>query len=128
MIELKFTGPTLESVLAQVRAYLEGSTAPKEASAPEVPQPAKEAPASVAPKPAAPEPVEAEPAPAAPAPAEGALTYVNVRDAVLRLSMALGRPGVEKLLATFGADKNAQEIDPSRYPEVLSTIEDMMKA
>ena len=74
--------------------------------------------ASVAPKPVAvvPEPVVVAPEPVA----DEAITYEQVRTAILQVSVGVGREAVGTILQHFGATRNAQEIDPSRYPEVLA--------
>lgn len=81
--------------------------------------------ASVAPKPVAvvPEPVAVVPEPVVVAPepvADEAITYEQVRTAILQVSVGVGREAVGTILQHFGATRNAQEIDPSRYPEVLA--------
>ena len=79
--------------------------------------------ASVAPKPVAvvPEPVVVAPEPVAEEPvADEAITYEQVRTAILQVSVGVGREAVGTILQHFGATRNAQEIDPSRYAEVLA--------
>jgi hypothetical protein len=56
-----------------------------------------------------------------------AIPYATVRDAVLKLALAKGKPRVLELLAQFGAEKKADEIDPSRFGEVLDTINKLLE-
>jgi hypothetical protein len=49
------------------------------------------------------------------------VTYEQVRTAILQVSVKHGRDAVSNILAAFGATKNAKEIDPSLYAEVLAT-------
>lgn len=60
--------------------------------------------------------------------ADAPIPYETVRDAVLRLALAKGKPRVMELLNEFGAQKKADEIDPARYAEVLETINKIMEA
>jgi hypothetical protein len=84
---------------------------------------AARAPVAVAPEPVvvAPEPVVVVPEPVAEEPvAAETLTYEQVRTAILQVSVGVGREAVGTILRHFGATQNAQEIDPSRYAEVLA--------
>ena len=78
---------------------------------------------AVVPEPVAvvPEPVVVAPEPVAEEPvADEEITYEQVRTAILQVSVGVGREAVGTILQHFGATRNAQEIDPSRYPEVLA--------
>jgi hypothetical protein len=112
---------TLEASSAQLT--LEANSAPAPVVVVPVPEPVAVVPEPVA---AAPEPVAAAPEPVAEEPvaeepvADEAITYEQVRTAILQVSVGVGREAVGTILQHFGATRNAQEIDPSRYPEVLA--------
>jgi hypothetical protein len=67
-----------------------------------------------------PEPVAVAPEPVAEEPVAEEITYEQVRTAILQVSVGVGREAVGTILQHFGATRNAQEIDPSRYAEVLA--------
>lgn len=49
----------------------------------------------------------------------------DIKPAVLKVSAKHGRPGVEKLLAKFGAG-NAREVPEDRWPEFMAEIEALL--
>ena len=116
MYEIKIAAASVSELRGRLLALvaqmtLEASVAPK--------------PVAVVPKPVAvvPEPVAVVPEPVVVAPepvADEAITYEQVRTAILQVSVGVGREAVGTILQHFGATRNAQEIDPSRYPEVLA--------
>ena len=116
MYEIKIAAASVSELRGRLLALvaqmtLEASVAPK--------------PVAVVPKPVAvvPEPVAVVPEPVAVVPepvADEAITYEQVRTAILQVSVGVGREAVGTILQHFGATRNAQEIDPSRYPEVLA--------
>ena len=121
MYEIKIAAASVSELRGRLLALvaqmtLEASVAPKPvAVAPE--------PVAVVPEPVAvvPEPVVVAPEPVAEEPvADEAITYEQVRTAILQVSVGVGREAVGTILQHFGATRNAQEIDPSRYPEVLA--------
>lgn len=121
MYEIKITAASVSELRGRLLALvaqmtLEASVAPKAvAVAPK--------PVAVVPEPVAvvPEPVVVVPEPVAEEPvADEAITYEQVRTAILQVSVGVGREAVGTILQHFGATRNAQEIDPSRYPEVLA--------
>ena len=58
-----------------------------------------------------------------------ALSYDDdVKPAILRLSMSKGREAVFRVLNSFGAEKSAQEIDPSKWAAVIQAVEDELEA
>jgi hypothetical protein len=56
-----------------------------------------------------------------------AISYADVKNAVLQLSVARGRETVFALLNKYGANKSAQEIDPAHYADVMETIAALME-
>lgn len=52
----------------------------------------------------------------------------DVKPAVLRLAMTKTRDAVFKVLAEFGAEKSAQEVDPADYGKLLERIDAEMEA
>lgn len=54
------------------------------------------------------------------------VTYEQVRTAILQVSVKHGRDAVSNILAAFGATKNAKEIDPSLYAEVLDMAKQVL--
>ena len=89
---------------------------------PEQPAEAPVAEEPVSEEPAVEEPTSEEPA-EEPAPT---ITYEQIRSAILKVSLAVGRDGVTSIFKRFGATRNAQEIDPKHYPEVLAAAQDML--
>ncbi len=71
------------------------------------------------------EPVVEEPEPEKPVVGEP-VTYEQVRTAILQVSVKHGRDAVSNILAAFGATKNAKEIDPSLYAEVLDMAKQVL--
>ena len=121
MYEIKITATSVSELRGRLLALvaqmtLEASVAPKPVAV--VPKPVVVAPEPVA---VVPEPVVVAPEPVAEEPvADEAITYEQVRTAILQVSVGVGREAVGTILQHFGATRNAQEIDPSRYPEVLA--------
>jgi hypothetical protein len=119
MYEIKIAAASVSELRGRLLALvaqmtLEASVAPKPVAV--VPEPVVVVPEPVAvvPEPVAEEPVAEEPV------ADEAITYEQVRTAILQVSVGVGREAVGTILQHFGATRNAQEIDPSRYPEVLA--------
>ena len=121
MYEIKIAAASVSELRGRLLALvaqmtLEASVAPKPVAV--VPKPVVVAPEPVA---VVPEPVVVAPEPVAEEPvADEAITYEQVRTAILQVSVGVGREAVGTILQHFGATRNAQEIDPSRYPEVLA--------
>ena len=121
MYEIKMTATSVSELRGRLLALvaqmtLEASVAPKPVAV--VPKPVVVVPEPVA---VVPEPVVVAPEPVAEEPvADEAITYEQVRTAILQVSVGVGREAVGTILQHFGATRNAQEIDPSRYPEVLA--------
>ena len=121
MYEIKITATSVSELRGRLLALvaqmtLEASVAPKPVAV--VPKPVAVVPEPVA---VVPEPVVVAPEPVAEEPvADEAITYEQVRTAILQVSVGVGREAVGTILQHFGATRNAQEIDPSRYPEVLA--------
>ena len=121
MYEIKITAASVSELRGRLLALvaqmtLEASVAPKPVAV--VPKPVAVVPEPVA---VVPEPVVVAPEPVAEEPvADEAITYEQVRTAILQVSVGVGREAVGTILQHFGATRNAQEIDPSRYPEVLA--------
>ena len=121
MYEIKITAASVSELRGRLLALvaqmtLEASVAPKPVAV--VPKPVVVVPEPVA---VVPEPVVVAPEPVAEEPvADEAITYEQVRTAILQVSVGVGREAVGTILQHFGATRNAQEIDPSRYPEVLA--------
>ena len=133
MYELKITAESI----GELRGRIVALAAELSPSKPAPPRPVAVAPAPVAVAPVAvapvavapelvavaPEPVAVVPEPVAAAPEpHGAdpIPYIDVRTAILQVSVTMGREAVGTILQHFGATRNAQEIDPSRYSEVLA--------
>ena len=123
MYEIKIAAASVSELRGRLLALvaqmtLEASVVPKPVAV--VPKPVVVAPEPVA---VVPEPVVVAPEPVVVAPepvADEAITYEQVRTAILQVSVGVGREAVGTILQHFGATRNAQEIDPSRYPEVLA--------
>ena len=121
MYEIKIAAASVSELRGRLLALvaqmtLEASVAPKPVAV--VPKPVVVVPEPVA---VVPEPVVVAPEPVAEEPvADEAITYEQVRTAILQVSVGVGREAVGTILQHFGATRNAQEIDPSRYPEVLA--------
>ena len=121
MYEIKITATSVSELRGRLLALvaqmtLEASVAPKPVAV--VPEPVAVVPEPVA---VVPEPVVVAPEPVAEEPvADEAITYEQVRTAILQVSVGVGREAVGTILQHFGATRNAQEIDPSRYAEVLA--------
>ena len=121
MYEIKITATSVSELRGRLLALvaqmtLEASVAPKPVAV--VPKPVAVVPEPVA---VVPEPVVVASEPVAEEPvADEAITYEQVRTAILQVSVGVGREAVGTILQHFGATRNAQEIDPSRYPEVLA--------
>jgi hypothetical protein len=116
MYEIKIAAASVSELRGRLLALvaqmtLEASVAPKLVAV--VPKPVAVVPEPVA---VVPEPVVVAPEPVA----DEAITYEQVRTAILQVSVGVGREAVGTILQHFGATRNAQEIDPSRYPEVLA--------
>ena len=114
MYEIKIAAASVSELRGRLLALvaqmtLEASVVPKPVAV--VPEPVAVVPEPVV---VAPEPVAEEPV------ADEAITYEQVRTAILQVSVGVGREAVGTILQHFGATRNAQEIDPSRYPEVLA--------
>lgn len=138
MYEIKITAETVTELKGRILALAaELTSAPVETvvvadgysatvvSAPKAEKPKAEKP-KAEPTPA-PEP-EAEPAQAEAEQADAAApTYEQVRSAILRVATMKNREAVNTILTHFGATKNAQEIDPSRYPEVIEMANKMLE-
>jgi len=124
--EMTGDGVALKSTVLPVTVVADGYSTSEPTPAPE-PKPKPKAAPAPAPEPeqTAPEP-EAEPEQAedkAPEP----ISYERVRNAILRVATTKGRDSVTTILSHFGATKNAQEIDPSRYPEVIAMVDEMLE-
>ena len=121
MYEIKIAAASVSELRGRLLALvaqmtLEASVVPKPVAV--VPEPVAVVPEPVV---VAPEPVVVAPEPVAEEPvADEAITYEQVRTAILQVSVGVGREAVGTILQHFGATRNAQEIDPSRYPEVLA--------
>ena len=121
MYEIKIAAASVSELRGRLLALvaqmtLEASVVPKPVAV--VPEPVAVVPEPVA---VVPEPVVVAPEPVAEEPvADEAITYEQVRTAILQVSVGVGREAVGTILQHFGATRNAQEIDPSRYPEVLA--------
>jgi hypothetical protein len=120
MYEIKITAASVSELRGRLLALvaqmtLEASVVPKPVAV--VPKPVVVAPELVA---VAPEPVTVVPEPVAEEPVAEEITYEQVRTAILQVSVGVGREAVGTILQHFGATRNAQEIDPSRYAEVLA--------
>ena len=118
MYEIKIAAASVSELRGRLLALvaqmtLEASAAPAPVVVVPVPEPVVPVPEPVA---VAPEPVAIVPEPVA----DEAITYEQVRTAILQVSVGVGREAVGTILQHFGATRNAQEIDPSRYPEVLA--------
>jgi hypothetical protein len=114
MYEIKITAESIGELRGRIVA-LAAELSPS--------KPAPPRPVAVAPEPVvvAPEPVVVVPEPVAEEPvAAEEITYEQVRTAILQVSVGVGREAVGTILQHFGATRNAQEIDPSRYAEVLA--------
>ena len=126
MIEVNFTGGSMRALREQMAHFLDALyVPPTEVMTERDPEPAPKA--KPQPKPVA-EVVALEPTVAegvAPEAAASEITYAEVKHAVLSVSVKHGREGVFALLNRFGAAKSAQEIDPSRYPEVLEAVKSL---
>lgn len=124
-VEVKFVGTDLSDVIHQINKFL-GAPGEKvqEKIAPEkvAPKPEPKPAEKVADEPVAEEPVTEENATETQAP-----DYEAVRSAVLQLSLKRGRSAVVDTLEKFGAKKNAQEIDASRYGEVIEHINKLLE-
>ena len=128
MYEIKITAASVSELRGRLLALvaqmtLEASVAPKPVAVVPKPVVVVPEPVAVVPEPVvvAPEPVVVAPEPVAEEPvADEAITYEQVRTAILQVSVGVGREAVGTILQHFGATRNAQEIDPSRYPEVLA--------
>ena len=107
MYEIKITAESI----GELRGRIVALAAELSPSKPAPPRPVAVAPEPVVvvPEPVAEEPVAAE-----------EITYEQVRTAILQVSVGVGREAVGTILQHFGATRNAQEIDPSRYAEVLA--------
>ena len=123
MYEIKITATSVSELRGRLLALvaqmtLEASVAPKPVAVAPKPVAVVPEPVAVVPEPVAvvPEPVVVAPEPVA----DEAITYEQVRTAILQVSVGVGREAVGTILQHFGATRNAQEIDPSRYPEVLA--------
>ena len=121
MYEIKIAAASVSELRGRLLALvaqmtLEASVAPKPVVVAPEPVAVVPEPVVVVPEPVvvAPEPVAEEPV------ADEAITYEQVRTAILQVSVGVGREAVGTILQHFGATRNAQEIDPSRYPEVLA--------
>jgi hypothetical protein len=129
MIEVNFTGGSMRALREQMAHFLDALyVPPTEVMTERDPEPAPKA--KPQPKPVAEvvAPVALEPTVAevvAPEAAASEITYAEVKHAVLSVSVKHGREGVFALLNQFGAAKSAQEIDPSRYPEVLEAVKSL---
>ena len=131
MYEIKITAESIGELRGRIVA-LAAELSPSKPAPPRpvavVPEPVAVAPVAVAPVAVAPvaavpEPVDVVPEPVAAAPEpHGAnpIPYIDVRTAILQVSVTMGREAVGTILQHFGATRNAQEIDPSRYSEVLA--------
>jgi hypothetical protein len=127
MYEIKIAAASVSELRGRLLALvaqmtLEASVAPKPVAVAPKPVAVAPKPVAVAPKPVAvvPEPVVVVPEPVAEEPVAEEITYEQVRTAILQVSVGVGREAVGTILQHFGATRNAQEIDPSRYPEVLA--------
>jgi len=123
MYEIKITAASVNELRGRIVALAAQMTL--EANAAPAPVAAAPEPVVVAPEPVAvvPEPVAVVPEPVVVVPepvAAEEITYEQVRTAILQVSVGVGREAVGTILQHFGATRNAQEIDPSRYPEVLA--------
>ena len=130
MYEIKITATSVSELRGRLLALvaqmtLEASVAPKPVAVAPKPVAVAPEPVAVVPEPMAiaPEPVAEEPVaeePVAEEPVAEEITYEQVRTAILQVSVGVGREAVGTILQHFGATRNAQEIDPSRYAEVLA--------
>lgn len=120
MLEIKFTATDLSGLATQMERFLEQVNQPaaKPAADPVAPAP-EPLPEPKAAEPVA-SPVAVAPEPTAPELAASEITYADVKHAVLSVSIKHGREGVFDLLTRFGASKSAQEIDPSRWGDLLA--------
>lgn len=126
MYEIKITAESI----GELRGRIVALAAELSPSKPAPPRPVAVAPVAVVPVAVAPEPVAVAPEPVAVVPEPVAVVpephganpipYIDVRAAILQVSVTMGREAVGTILQHFGATRNAQEIDPSRYAEVLA--------
>tara|TARA_R110000868_G_scaffold257769_1_gene514996 strand:- start:44 stop:457 length:414 start_codon:yes stop_codon:yes gene_type:complete len=134
MIEVKFSGGSMRALREQMAHFLDALYVPPPGvlhdhrAVLHDPEPAPKA--KPQPKPVAEvvAPVALEPTVAevvAPEAAASEITYAEVKHAVLSVSVKHGREGVFALLNRFGAKKNASEIDPTRWVEVLEAVKSL---
>jgi hypothetical protein len=117
MIEVNFTGGSMRALREQMAHFLDALyVPPTEVMTERDPEPAPKA--KPQPKPVA--EVAPEPEVAAPAANADGPTYDEVRAAVLGVAGAFSKDDAIALLNQFGAKKNASEIDPTRWAEVLA--------
>lgn len=132
-VEVKFVGTDLSDVIYQINKFL-GAPSEKVSEKPGVKgvgakerEVLKELEAASKPEPKPVEKVADEPVAEEPAAETQAPDYEAVRSAVLQLSLKRGRSAVVDTLEKFGAKKNAQEIDASRYSEVIEHINKLLE-
>jgi len=130
-ITVTFTGVNLADIKGQINEFMGAPSARPLGAGPA--ESAGHLP-TVSPKETRDTSANAEPSPTSGSPEEptaqtdATIPYETVRDAVLRLALAKGKPRVMELLNEFGAQKKADEIDPARYGEVLETINKILEA
>jgi len=119
MIEIKFTGYSLGDLRSQIEHFLaDGAAKPPASKASKPVVEAEAAPASTASEPV----VEAE------ALSTPLYTYADVSLAMLKYSKRTDRASILAFLARYGAEKNAQEINPALYPEVMADLDNLLGA
>jgi len=117
MIEVNFTGGSMRALREQMAHFLDALyVPPTEVMTERDPEPAPKA--KPQPKPVA--EVAPEPKVAAPATNADGPTYDEVRAAVLGVAGVFSKDDAIALLNQFGAKKNASEIDPTRWAEVIA--------
>ena len=122
MIEVKFSGGSMRALREQIAHFLDAMDVTSRRvlhdhrAVLHDPEPAPKA--KPQPKPVA--EVAPEPEVAAPAANADGPTYDEVRAAVLGVAGAFSKDDAIALLNQFGAKKNASEIDPARWAEVIA--------
>jgi hypothetical protein len=134
MIEIKFTGYSLGDLRSQIEHFLaDGAAKPPASKASKPVVEAEAAPASTASEPvveaeAAPASTASEPVVEAEALSTPLYTYADVSLAMLKYSKRTDRASILAFLARYGAEKNAQEINPALYPEVMADLDNLLGA
>lgn len=118
---ISFTGNDMTDVQRQINEFLGAPKAPTKLATPkeEWVEPPKVTPVVS-------DVIELEETEVATADEPEPLTYEDVRKEVLRLSVAKGKDAVLELFAKYGAQKKADEIDPAKWPSVITDIQTIL--